>query len=93
MPGSKGIRTFDPKQALDAYYPRSHEQRPLGRRQRARAAGKNIISWAMSVSLNRTGSTSQTLEYAYDDFCGYQLAKLTGNSFYQYVFGRSYVQL
>src|SRR6201999_2412332 len=34
------------------------------------------------------GSTAQTLEYAYDDFCGYQLATKTNNSFYAGVFAR-----
>ena len=34
------------------------------------------------------GSTAQTLEYAYDDFCGYQLAKMVGNEYYQDVFER-----
>lgn len=34
------------------------------------------------------GSTAQTLEYAYDDFCGYQLARMTGNKFYEEIFSR-----
>lgn len=34
------------------------------------------------------GSTAQTLEYCYDDFCAYQLAKMTGNKFYEEVFAR-----
>ncbi len=34
------------------------------------------------------GSTAQTLEYAYDDFCAWQLARLTGNKFYEDVFAR-----
>ena len=34
------------------------------------------------------GSSAQTMEYAYDDFCGYQLAKMTGNKHYQEVFAR-----
>ena len=33
-------------------------------------------------------ATAKTLEYAYDDFCGYQLAKLTGNTFYKNIFAR-----
>ena len=34
------------------------------------------------------GSSSQTMEYAYDDFCAYQLAKMIGNKHYQEVFAR-----
>ncbi len=33
-------------------------------------------------------STARTLEYAYDDFCGYQLAKMVGNDFYANIFGK-----
>src|SRR5690606_25787033 len=32
--------------------------------------------------------TAKTLEYAYDDFCAYQLAKSVGNRFYEQVFAR-----
>ena len=34
------------------------------------------------------GSTAQTLEHAYNDWCGYELARMTGNQFYQDVFSR-----
>ncbi|HVK47976.1 MAG TPA: glycoside hydrolase family 92 protein, partial [Pseudobacter sp.] len=34
------------------------------------------------------GSTAQTLEYAYDDFCAWQLARMTGNKFYEEIFAR-----
>jgi predicted alpha-1,2-mannosidase len=33
-------------------------------------------------------ATAKTLEYAYDDFCGYNLAKMTGQSFYEEIFSR-----
>ena len=33
-------------------------------------------------------ATAKTLEYAYDDFCGYQLAKASGNKYYEEIFGR-----
>jgi predicted alpha-1,2-mannosidase len=32
--------------------------------------------------------TSRTLEYVYDDFCAYQLAKMTGNKFYEELFAK-----
>jgi predicted alpha-1,2-mannosidase len=31
---------------------------------------------------------AKTLEYAYDDFCAYNLAKMTGNKFYENIFAR-----
>ncbi len=37
---------------------------------------------------NTGEATAKTLEYAYDDFCGYQLAKSTGKPFYQNIFAR-----
>ncbi|WP_317169374.1 glycoside hydrolase domain-containing protein [Mucilaginibacter humi] len=37
---------------------------------------------------NYRESTAKTLEYAYDDWCGYQLAKMTGNKYYMDVFAR-----
>ena len=40
-------------------------------------------SWDTSPYPESMGSTAQTLEYAYDDFCGYQLARMTGNKFYE----------
>jgi len=34
------------------------------------------------------GASSWTLEFAYDDFCGYQLAKATAQPFYENIFSR-----
>jgi predicted alpha-1,2-mannosidase len=33
-------------------------------------------------------ATAKTLEYAYDDFCGYNLAKMTSSPFYEKIFER-----
>ena len=39
-----------------------------------------------NVGINE--NAARTLEYAYDDFCGYQLARMTGNKFYEEIFSR-----
>lgn len=84
----KGIRTFDPQKALDAYFHEAMNKGPWGGAN-GRAGWKEYYQLGYVSFPGSHGSTSQTLEYAYDDFCGYQLAKLTGNHFYQYVFGRT----
>jgi predicted alpha-1,2-mannosidase len=84
----KGIRTFDPKKALDAYFHEAMNKGPWGGAN-GRAGWKEYYELGYVSFPESHGSTSQTLEYAYDDFCGYQLAKSTGNDFYQYIFGRT----
>ena len=72
----KGIRTFDPAEALEAYKHESSAKGPWGP-----ANGRD--GWE---PYNRLGyvpypevreATAKTLEYAYDDFCGYHLASMT----------------
>jgi predicted alpha-1,2-mannosidase len=84
----KGIRSFDPQKALDAYFHEAMNKGPWGGAN-GRAGWKEYYQLGYVSFPESHGSTSQTLEYAYDDFCGFQLAKQTGNSFYQYVFGRT----
>jgi len=84
----KGIRTFDPERALDAYFHEAMNKGPWGGAN-GRAGWKEYYQLGYVSFPESHGSTSQTLEYAYDDFCGYQLAKLTGHRFYQYIFGRT----
>ncbi|UYQ94431.1 GH92 family glycosyl hydrolase [Chitinophaga horti] len=84
----KGIRTFDPKQALDAYFHEAMNKGPWGGAN-GRAGWKEYYQLGYVAFPESHGSTSQTLEYAYDDFCGYQLAKLTGQTFYAQLFART----
>ncbi len=83
----KGIKTFDPKEALEAYLHESTNKGPWGP-----ANGRD--GWKEYAQLGyvpypkiREG-TAKTLEYAYDDFCGFELAKLTNHNFYANVFKR-----
>ena len=84
---AKGIRTFDPERALKAYAHEAMNKGPWG-------GANGRIFWKEYFQLGyvpypeSSGSTAQTLEYAYDDWCGYELARMTGNQFYMGVFER-----
>ncbi|MFC6997087.1 GH92 family glycosyl hydrolase [Rufibacter roseus] len=83
----KGIRTFDPKRALEAYHHEATNKGPWGPAN-GREGWKDYYTLGY-VSMPRHGeATAKTLEYAYDDFCGYQLAKLTDQPFYERVFAK-----
>jgi predicted alpha-1,2-mannosidase len=82
---AKGIRTFDPKEALDAYYHEAMNKGPWGPAN-GRDGVKEYNELGYVPYPKYRESTAKTLEYAYDDFCGYQLAKMTGNKHYMDVF-------
>jgi len=84
---AKGIRTFNPDSALQAYY---HEVTNKGfwGGSNGREGWKDYFTKGYIPYGEIHESTAKTLEYAYDDFCGYQLAKAVGNDFYQQVFAR-----
>lgn len=83
----KGIRTFDPNEALKAYLHESTNKGPWGP-SNGRDGWKEYAQLGYIPYPKYREATAKTLEYAYDDFCGYQLAKLTGNDFYASVFQR-----
>ena len=84
---AKGIRTFDPQKALEAYAKEAMNKGPWGGAN-GRAGWKEYWQLGYVSYPESMGSTAQTLEYAYDDFCGYQLARMTGNKFYEEIFSR-----
>lgn len=84
----KGVRTFDPDSALQAYY---HEVTNVGfyKGSNGRQGWEDyFIKGYIPYREDLHESTAKTLEYAYDDFCAYQLAKMTGNTFYENIFER-----
>ena len=81
----KGIHTFDPERALKAYLHEATEKGPWGP-SNGRHGWKEYYQLGYVPYPQYGEATAKTLEYAYDDFCGYQLAKATSNSFYQGVF-------
>ena len=83
----KGIRTFDPEKALKAYAHEAMNKGPCGGAN-GRVRWKDYYQLGYIPYPESMGSTAQTLEYCYDDFCAYQLAKMTGNKFYEEVFAR-----
>lgn len=84
---AKGIRDFDPQEALEAYAHEAFNKGPWGGAN-GRAGWKEYYTLGYVSYPESMGSTAQTLEYAYDDFCAYQLARMTGNKFYEEVFGK-----
>lgn len=84
---AKGIRTFDPKKALDAYYHEATNKGPWGPAN-GREGWKEYYVLGYVPYPQYREATAKTLEYAYDDFCGYALAKATGNKFYEDVFAK-----
>lgn len=84
---AKGIRTFDPKKALDAYYHEATNKGPWGP-SNGRDGWKEYYTLGYVPYPKYREATAKTLEYAYDDFCGFKLAEMTGNSFYKDVFAR-----
>jgi predicted alpha-1,2-mannosidase len=84
----KGIRTFDPKRALDAYYHEATNKGPWGSANGRPGWKEYFADGYVPFTPQTQGATAWTLEFAYDDFCGYQLAKQTGDTHYQNVFGR-----
>jgi predicted alpha-1,2-mannosidase len=83
----KGIRTFDPKRAVAAYFHEANNKGPWGGAN-GRQGWKEYYELGYVPYPLSSGATSQTLEYAYDDFCGYRLAGMTDQPFYAGLFAR-----
>ena len=84
---AKGIHTFDPEKALKAYYHEATNKGPWGPAN-GRDGWKEYFTLGYVPYPKYGEATAKTLEYAYDDFCGYRLAEMTGNAFFQNVFSR-----
>ncbi len=85
---AKDIRTFDPKLALQAYFHEATEKGPWGPAN-GRDGWKDYYTLGYVPYNHTREATAKTLEYAYDDFCGYQLAEMTQQPFYSHVFGKT----
>lgn len=83
----KGIRTFDPQKALQAYLHEATNKGPWGP-SNGRDGFKEYYQLGYVPYPEYREATAKTLEYAYDDFCGYQLADVTGDGFLKNVFAR-----
>lgn len=84
---AKGLRTFDPKEALEAYLHEATNKGPWGPAN-GREGWKEYYELGYVPYPKYRETTAKTLEYAYDDWCGYQLAKMIGDKHYMDVFAR-----
>ena len=84
---AKGIHTFDPQKALKAYFHEATNKGPWGPAN-GRDGWKEYYTLGYVPYPNYRESTAKTLEYAYDDFCGYKLADMTDNQPYREAFSR-----
>lgn len=84
---AKGIRTFDPEDVLQAYFHEATEKGPRGPAN-GRDGWKDYYTLGYVSYPETPEATSKTLEYTYDDWCAYQLAKMAGLKFYEKVFSR-----
>ena len=83
----KGIRTFNPDSVLKAYLHEATNKGPWGP-SNGRDGWKEYYELGYVPYPEYREASAKTLEYAYDDWCGYQLAKMTGNDFYKNIFAR-----
>ena len=84
---AKGIHTFNPDSALAAYAHEAMNKGPLGGAN-GRAGWKEYWQLGYVTFPESHGSVTQTLEYAYDDWCAWTLARACGNTFYEKIFGK-----
>ncbi|WP_346238353.1 GH92 family glycosyl hydrolase [Niabella insulamsoli] len=83
----KGIRTFDPEKVLKAYLHEATNKGPWGG-SNGREGHQYWFSLGYIPYKEVSESGAKSLEYAYDDWCAYQLAKVTGHKFYEQIFKR-----
>ena len=88
---AKGIRTFDPEKALEAYCKDidSFGKSVQHSASYGRLGGDAYNALGYVPYPEQLFGTSMTLEYAYDDFCAWALAKATGNKAYEERFAKS----
>ncbi|MDD7888081.1 GH92 family glycosyl hydrolase [Flavivirga sp. 57AJ16] len=84
---AKGLKTFDPQKALEAYFHEATNKGPWGPAN-GRGNWKDYFTLGYVPYPDVREATAKTLEYAYDDFCGYALAKMTNNTYYQDIFSK-----
>ncbi|RYY25608.1 MAG: glycoside hydrolase family 92 protein, partial [Sphingobacteriaceae bacterium] len=84
---AKGIHNFDPEKALAAYFHEATNKGPWGG-SNGREGWENYFTLGYVAPGKVSEYGAKTLEYCYDDFCAYNLAKMTGNKFYEDIFAK-----
>src|SRR5690606_34514406 len=85
---AKDIRTFDPQQALAAYQHEATQKGPWGPANGRGGADQYARLGYLPYPEHRE-ATAKTLEYAYDDFCGFELARMVGSEPHQAQFAET----
>lgn len=83
---AKGIRTVEADTILKAYAHEAMNKGPWGGAN-GRAGWKEYFTLGYVPFPESHGCVTQTLEYAYDDFCAYQLARESNQELYKRIFG------
>ncbi len=81
----KGIRSFDPAQALEAYLHEVTAVGPCGG-SNGRPEWEEFRNLGYVPYPDASMAVAKTLEYSYDDFCAWKLAGLTGQKDYEEFF-------
>ena len=84
---AKGIRTFDPKKALEAMYHEATNKGPYGP-SNGRDGAKEYFALGYVPYPEYREAVAKTLEFCYDDFCAMEIARLSGDSYYENIFKR-----
>lgn len=84
----KGLKTFDPEKALKAYEHEASTKGPWGPAN-GRDGYKEYYDLGYVAYPKTREATAKTLEYAYDDFCGYHLAKQVNQPKYADLFAKT----
>ena len=84
---AKGIHDFNPDSALVAYAHEAMNKGPYGGAN-GRGGWKEYFQLGYVPFPLSHGSVTQPLEYCYDDWCAWQLARACGNKFYEEIFAR-----
>ncbi|WP_165021035.1 GH92 family glycosyl hydrolase [Dysgonomonas sp. ZJ279] len=84
---AKGMRNFDTTKALEAMYHEATNKGPHGP-SNGRDGWKEYFTMGYIPSPDYHEAVAKTLEFCYDDFCAMQVAKISGNDFYETIFKR-----
>ena len=84
---AKGIHTVNPDSLLKAYAHEVFNKGPYGGANGRQCWHEYFTLGYVPFPLSH-GCVSQTLEYAYDDWCAYQIARQCGNKHYEEIFLR-----
>ncbi|HKJ30676.1 MAG TPA: GH92 family glycosyl hydrolase [Balneolales bacterium] len=85
---AKGLHTFNPDTALKAYFHEATNSKgSFGRPDWKDYYTLGYVPYPQNGK-KTLKSSARTMAYSYDDFCGYQLAKMTHNKFYERIFAK-----